>query len=134
MERFNPDFKYLVVEDNTMMRRVIINSISKITGGNFFEAENGEQALELLNQQEIDFIVTDWVMPVMDGISFLQNLKQDATLSKIPVLMVTTKTTKTDLVEAFSAKIDDYIVKPISAEVMERKIRGIIDRRESFAV
>jgi two-component system chemotaxis response regulator CheY len=117
-----------------MMRRVIINSISKITGGNFFEAENGEQALELLNQQEIDFIVTDWVMPVMDGISFLQNLKQDATLSKIPVLMVTTKTTKTDLVEAFSAKIDDYIVKPISAEVMERKIRGIIDRRESFAV
>jgi len=134
LERFNPDFKYLVVEDNTMMRRVIINSISKITGGNFFEAENGEQALELLNQQEIDFIVTDWVMPVMDGISFLQNLKQDATLSKIPVLMVTTKTTKTDLVEAFSAKIDDYIVKPISAEVMERKIRGIIDRRESFAV
>lgn len=119
--------KILIVEDSSVMRRVIKNSINKFFEVDFLEAENGSEALDILKlESDIDFIVTDWLMPILDGIQLTTFLKNNDKTKDIPVLMITTKSHKNDIVLAIKSGVNDYIVKPIVSSHLEQKIKNLV--------
>ena len=90
--------KILIVDDSSTMRRIIINTLSRIGYTDVVEGENGKSGLEKLGQGGVEMIITDWNMPEMDGLEFVKTVRgQNAA---IPILMVTTNAAKEDIVEA----------------------------------
>lgn len=118
--------KFLVVDDSPTMRRIVCNALEEIGYDDIVEAEDGEDALEQLNSHAIDFLITDWNMPNMDGLELAKAVRGDSDLSHLPILMVTTRGMKEDVVEAMQADVDNYIVKPFTPDVMEEKIESIL--------
>jgi two-component system chemotaxis response regulator CheY len=123
----NKKIKILVVDDFATMRKVIRNLLKQIGYENVVEAENGQVALRILKSQKIDFIVSDWNMPTMSGLELLKAVRGDEDLNKTPFLMVTAEALKENVVEAVKAGVNNYIVKPFTAEVLEEKIKKIIE-------
>ena len=119
--------KILVVDDFATMRKVIRNLLKQIGYENVVEAENGQIALRTLQSQKIDFVISDWNMPNMSGLELLKAVRADEDLKKTPFLMVTAEALKENVVEAVKAGVNNYIVKPFTAEVLEEKIKKIID-------
>jgi len=116
----------LVVDDSSTMRRIIINTLHKIGYDNILEAENGIDALTKLKEKTINLILTDWNMPEMDGLTFAKTVRGSDTFKNIPMVMVTTEAAKTEVVEALKQGVNDYIVKPFSAEALKEKVERII--------
>jgi two-component system chemotaxis response regulator CheY len=119
--------KILVVDDFATMRKVIRNLLKQIGYDNVIEAENGQIAFKTLQSQQVDFIISDWNMPTMSGLELLKAIRADANLAKTPFLMVTAGALKENVVEAVKAGVNNYIVKPFTAEVLEGKIAKIIE-------
>ncbi|OPL15969.1 MAG: histidine kinase [delta proteobacterium MLS_D] len=120
--------KVLVVDDFSTMRKVIRNLLKQLGYENIVEAEDGVAALEVLRSQKIDFVISDWNMPNMSGLELLKQVRADGSLSKTPFLMVTAETLKDNVVEAVKAGVDNYIVKPFTADVLSEKI-GQIEKK-----
>lgn len=121
------DLKFLVVDDSVTMRRIVINSLKNLGYETFIEANDGKEALERLAADEtINFVITDWNMPVISGLELVKAIKGDANLAKIPVLMVTTRGIKEDIIEALQAKVNNYIVKPFTPHILKEKIDQIL--------
>ncbi|HEU17925.1 MAG TPA: response regulator [Deltaproteobacteria bacterium] len=118
--------KILVVDDFATMRKVIRNLLKQIGFENIAEAEDGEMALKELKSQHISFIISDWNMPNMTGLDLLKAVRADGDLCKTPFLMVTAEALQDNVVQAVKAGVDNYIVKPFTAEVLNEKITGII--------
>ena len=116
--------KILVVDDSSTMRRIIINTLSRIGYTNVVEAEHGKAGLEKLAQGGIEMIVTDWNMPEMDGLEFVGVVRQSDTA--IPILMVTTNAAKEDIVQALQAGVNNYVVKPFTPETLKEKIESLL--------
>lgn len=121
------NLRVLVVDDMSTMRKIIINTTTKLGITNFKEAENGQQALDLMKSlvggpEEIQFVFSDINMPVMTGIQFLKAVKADAKLKKVPVMMVSAENEVSFLIEATSSGAEDFLVKPFSPEELEEKI------------
>lgn len=117
--------KYLVVEDSHAMRRVIINTLSRIIDGVFLEAENGIEAVDQFKVEKFDFILMDWLMPMMDGLEAAGQIRQLPGGQDVSIIMITTKSTKSDIIQAISSGIDDYIVKPVNTTILEQKIKKL---------
>ena len=115
--------KILVVDDSSTMRRIIINTLSRIGYTNIVEAEHGKAGLEKLAQGGVEMIITDWNMPEMDGLEFVGVVRQD---SAIPILMVTTNAAKEDIVAALQAGVNNYVVKPFTPETLKEKIESLL--------
>lgn len=124
---FDKKIRILVVDDFATMRKVIRNLLKQIGYENVVEAENGQIAMKTLKSQQVDFIVSDWNMPTMSGLELLKAVRADGDLSKTPFLMVTAEALKENVIEAVKAGVNNYIVKPFTAEVLEDKIKKIID-------
>lgn len=121
------DLKFLVVDDSVTMRRIVINSLRNLGYNNFTEAGEGKEALEKLSAEEgINFIITDWNMPVVSGLELVKSVRSHEKFSSIPILMVTTRGVKEDIVEALQAKVNNYIVKPFTPQILKEKIDQII--------
>jgi two-component system chemotaxis response regulator CheY len=120
-----PDMKILVVDDMSTMRRIEKNILKELGFSNIEEAENGSEALTKLRANPCDLVVSDWNMPVMSGIELLRNIRADAGLKHIPVLMVTAEAQKENLVEAIQAGVSNYIVKPFTADTIKQKLEKI---------
>jgi two-component system, chemotaxis family, chemotaxis protein CheY len=117
------DLKFLVVDDSVTMRRIVSNSLKNLGFDKFVEAGDGKEALAALaGDDSINFVITDWNMPVMTGLELIKAIRSDAKLSKLPVLMVTTRGVKDDIIEALNAKVNNYIVKPFTPQVLKEKI------------
>jgi two-component system chemotaxis response regulator CheY len=116
--------KVLVVDDFATMRKIIKNVLKQISLENVVEAENGKHALDILKKEEIDLIISDWIMPEMTGIDFLKACKQDEEIKNVPFLMVTAEAQKDCIMEAIKSGVDNYIVKPFTPE----KLQGAIDK------
>ncbi len=125
---FDKKMRILVVDDFATMRKVIRNLLSQIGYQEVIEAEDGVSALRELRSQKIDFIISDWNMPNMSGIDFLKAVRADSKFSSIPFLMVTAESLKDNVVEAVKAGVSNYIVKPFTAEVLNKKIEKIIEK------
>jgi len=117
--------RILVVDDFNTMRRIVKNILKQLGFENVGEAENGQEALEVLKKEKFDFVITDWNMPVMNGLDLLKAIKADAALKDLPVMMVTAEAQQQNIVVAVKAGASNYIVKPFTAEVLEEKISKI---------
>jgi len=128
-------YHFIVVDDIPTMRRVVITLLRELGYAKVSEAENGEMALTLMRSKNavfpINFVITDWNMPVMDGLSLLQAIRSSADLRKLPVLMVTAEAKKDNIIAAAQAGADGYIVKPFNAETLRYKLEQIFARRKA---
>jgi two-component system chemotaxis response regulator CheY len=120
--------KILVVDDFSTMRRIIKNLLRELGFNNTIEADDGRTALPILQAGGIDFLVTDWNMPGMQGIDLLKAVRADAKLSSIPVLMVTAETKREQIMIAAQAGVNGYVVKPFTAGTLKDKIDKIFER------
>lgn len=119
--------KVLVVDDMSTMRRIVKNVLKQIGFTDLVEAENGQDALNKLKAGDsgIGFIVSDWNMPVMQGIDLLRAVRADADLKHLPFLMVTAEAQKENIIEAVQAGVSNYVVKPFTAEALQVKLEKI---------
>jgi len=121
------ELKFLIVDDSMTMRRIVINSLRNLGYSNFVEAGDGKEALEKLGADNtINFIITDWNMPVFSGLDLIKAIRSDTKVAHIPVLMVTTRGIKEDIIEALKAKVNNYIVKPFTPHILKEKIEQIL--------
>lgn len=119
------DMKILTVDDFSTMRRIVKNLLRQLGYSNIFEADDGTTALGVLKEREIDFIISDWNMPKMTGIELLKAVRADEKLKNIPFLMVTAEAKKEYVIEAVQAGVNNYIVKPFTAETLKEKMDKI---------
>ncbi len=120
--------KVLVVDDFSTMRRIVKNLLRDLGFTNIQEADDGNTALPMLQSGDFDFVVTDWNMPGMQGIDLLKAIRADASLSHIPVLMVTAEAKKEQIIMAAQAGVNGYIVKPFTAGTLKAKLDKIFQR------
>ena len=120
------DLKVLFVDDSPTMRRIIQNSLNKIGYEDIIQAENGVDALEKLEGQDVDLIITDWNMPEMNGEQLVIKLREDPKYKDKPILMVTTRGMKEDVITAVKIGVNGYVVKPFTPEVLKKKISDIL--------
>ncbi len=123
--------KILVVDDFSTMRRIIKNLLRDLGFTNTVEADDGTTALPVLNAGGIDFLVTDWNMPGMEGIDLVRAVRADEQLKSLPVLMVTAEAKREQIVAAAQAGVNGYIVKPFTAATLKEKIDKIFERINS---
>ena len=120
--------KFLVVDDFSTMRRIVRNLLKELGFTNVDEAEDGAVALQKLQGGGFDFIVTDWNMPNMDGLTLLQSVRADANLKALPVLMITAEAKKENIIAAAQAGASGYIVKPFTAATLNEKLTKIFEK------
>ncbi len=117
----------LIVEDLKVMRRVIANILKDLGINDISEAEDGIDALSLLqDNNDFDLIITDWLMPNMDGLELVEDIKNDDRLKNIPILMITSVDDKINVVKALRAGIKDYIAKPFKPDLLQAKISNML--------
>ncbi len=124
----NKDMKILIVDDFSTMRRIIKNLLRDLGFNDTTEADDGQTALPLLKSGKFDFLVTDWNMPGMDGLTLLKTVRADDNLKDMPVLMVTAEAKREQIVVAAQAGVNGYIVKPFTAATLKEKIEKIFER------
>ena len=122
------EMKFLVVDDFSTMRRIIRNLLKELGYNNVDEAEDGSMALAKLKRETFDFIVSDWNMPVMDGLELLKAVRADPKLKHIPMLMVTAEAKKENIIAAAQAGASSYVVKPFTAATLDEKITNILEK------
>ena len=127
------NMRILVVDDFSTMRRIIKNLLRDLGFTNMDEADDGSTALPMLKTGNYDFLITDWNMPIMEGIQLLKELRADPKLASLPVLMVTAEARREQIVLAAEAGVNGYIVKPFSAQTLEQKIGKIFERLNAAA-
>ncbi len=124
------NMKFLIVDDFSTMRRILRNLLKELEFTNADEAEDGVAALNKLRNGHFDFVVSDWNMPNMTGLELLKNIRADAALKHLPVLMVTAEAKKENIIEAAKAGASGYVVKPFTAAVLEEKLNKIFEKME----
>lgn len=120
--------RFLVVDDSTTMRRIIINTLNRVGYQDCAEASNGREGIECLAASGADMVITDWNMPEMSGLEFIRAIRANAATKNLPVLMVTTNAAKDDIVEAMRAGINSYVVKPFTPDTIKEKIEAMLPR------
>jgi two-component system, chemotaxis family, chemotaxis protein CheY len=114
--------KFLVVDDSATMRRIVINSLQRIGFTDVLEAGDGKEALERFDAT-VQFVITDWNMPNLSGLDLSRALREK---SDVPILMVTTRSVREDILAAVEAGVNNYIVKPFTPQVLKEKIDTVL--------
>jgi two-component system chemotaxis response regulator CheY len=117
----------LVVDDFATMRRIVRNILKQLGYENIHEADDGSSALEILKREKIQFIISDWNMPQMSGIELLKTVRATEEWKDLPFLMVTAEGQKENVIEAVKNKVNNYIVKPFTPEILMEKIGKIFE-------
>ena len=121
------DIKILAVDDFSTMRRIVKNLLKQLGYTNVTEAEDGAVALDILQKEKIDFVISDWNMPNMTGLELLKAIRADSNLKDIPVLLITAEALKDNVVAAVKAGANGYIVKPFTPDTLQEKIHSIFN-------
>jgi len=124
----NRDMKILVVDDLEAMRLWMCDILSHLGFTNVIAAQDGQQALELVREDRVDFLITDLDMPAMDGIELLRAIRSDDALKHLPVLFITGEAEESSVIKVAQAGVNDYLLKPFSLDVLDRKIRKIFEQ------
>ena len=117
--------KFLVVDDSATMRRIVINSLQRIGFSDTVEAGDGQEALAKFDSS-IKFVNTDWNIPNMSGTEFTKVLRSRDDGRHVPILMVTARSVKEDILTAMEAGVNNYIVKPFTPQVLKEKIDALL--------
>ena len=118
--------KILIIDDFATMRRIMKNILKQLGFKNLVEADDGTTALNILESQKIDLIISDWNMPKMTGLELLKKLRASTEYKKTPFLMVTAEAQKQNVIEAVQAGVSNYVVKPFTAEAISDKLKKIL--------
>ncbi len=118
--------RFLVVDDSATMRRIIVNSLDRIGYQDVVEADDGASALSKFAEGGINFIITDWNMPQMSGLDFARNVRARADGASTPILMVTTRSAREDILAAVEAGVNNYVLKPFTPPVLKEKIDAVL--------
>ena len=117
----------LIVEDNLDIRNYIVELLSdEFT---ILQASNGKEGLEIALEKSPDLIISDVMMPIMDGIELTHNLKTNVTTSHIPVILLTARASFMNKMEGFETGADDYITKPFNESLLRARIKNILKNR-----
>lgn len=117
----------LVVDDFATMRRIITNVLKQLGYEHILEAEDGAKALQLMETEKVDFVITDWNMPNMSGLDLLMAIRASEDKKHIPVLMVTAEAMQENIIKAAQAGVNNYIIKPFDAKTLSEKINKIFE-------
>lgn len=130
---YSPDKKHLVliVEDNPDVQEYIATCLSEY---NIILASNGEEGVKKAIEKQPDLIISDLMMPKMDGMEMVSILKNNIRTSHIPVIMLTARSTSSDMQEGYNIGADDYITKPFDSSVLIVRVKNIIQNREKLKV
>lgn len=121
------DIKLLVVEDNADLRSFLVSILQ--ADYEVISATNGKEGLEKALAEMPDFIISDVMMPVMDGLTMIHQIKQDTSVSHIPIIILSAKASLEDKLQGLREGIDDYITKPFSATYLKQRVANIISQR-----
>ncbi len=119
--------KIMIVDDDKTTRK-LLGLFLKSKGFEVVHAENGLDGLEKLGSENVNLIISDLNMPYMDGIEFVKAVRADAQQAHLPILMVTTEMDNVERERAFSAGVNGYLTKPVTAEVVMQNIRTILKK------
>lgn len=117
----------LIVEDEEKLRDLIISYLSD--NYNIFEAQDGEEALQIFKEEHIDLVISDIMMPNMDGWELLKNIRA---ISTVPYILLTALDDEIQQIKGYDLQVDDYITKPFSLNILTKKVDAIF-RRDSVA-
>ena len=122
--------RILIVDDSSTMRRIIGNVVMQLgfSKDSFDEAEDGLKAWKLLSENEYGVILTDWNMPNMNGLELIQKIRAGGAHQKTPIIMITTEGGKSEVITALKAGVNNYIVKPFSADVLKEKLDSVLKK------
>ncbi len=119
------NIKILVVDDFATMRRIVKNILTQLGFKHIVEADDGTTAVKVLEQENIDLIISDWNMPKMTGLELLKKVRGEERWAKIPFIMVTAEAQQDNIILAVKAKVSQYIVKPFTADTLGEKIQKV---------
>lgn len=123
------NIRMLIVEDNEKIRKLLCSILQNVGFKNLTEAENGKEAFDKLQKETFDLVITDWMMPEMNGLDLLKVVRTSASDYKnIPILMITASDKSENVVEAAKFKINGYIIKPFSVKVILAKIEEVMSQ------
>lgn len=127
---FNINTKFLVVDDFSTMRKIIKKVLDEIGYKNVVEAVDGKNALEVIsasfqNGEPVQFVISDWNMPNMQGIELLKACKENPTYKSLPFMLVTAESEQSQIIEAAKAGVSEYVVKPFNAATLKAKIERV---------
>jgi two-component system chemotaxis response regulator CheY len=120
--------RILLVDDSNTMRRIERNTLEKLGHSDIQEANDGAEAVKILGGGLFDLVLMDWNMPNLTGIEALRQIKANPATKAQTVIMVTSESEKSRVVEALQAGAADYVIKPFEADVLEKKISGVIKK------
>ena len=120
-------FSILVCEDDFAIKTMISTKL-KQENYSVHTAQNGQEALNLMEKQQIDLVISDIMMPEMDGYEFVQTLRE--TKHTLPILMITAKSQLESLEAAFKLGVDDYMVKPLRLEELVLRVKALLRRSQ----
>ena len=123
------DNHLLLVEDNEELLYLMEKILSRQY--HVLVAKNGLEALDIIKDNEIDIIISDVMMPEMDGLELCRNIKSNLETSHIPVILLTAKNTAEDRIECYNAGADGYISKPFELKILEARINNFIIHKKS---
>ncbi|MDO5611326.1 MAG: response regulator [Pseudomonadota bacterium] len=121
------ELNFLIVDDLASMRKIVRNLLRDLGYTNCEEAADGHAALAMMKRHRFDMVITDWVMPGMDGIELSKSIRLDAAVSAMPILMVSAETKREQILLAAQSGINGYLIKPFSAANLETKINKILN-------
>ncbi|MFN5168415.1 MAG: two-component regulator propeller domain-containing protein [Cyclobacteriaceae bacterium] len=124
------DATILLVEDNSDIRAFIRHSLGN--GYRFSEAANGKEALTLAREHVPDLIISDWMMPEMDGVTLCREIKEDIRTSHIPFILLTAKAEAADKLVGLEHGANDYLVKPFNKEELTLKVRNLVQQQAAW--
>lgn len=122
--------KILVVEDNEELLALMLQVLSK--NYHVFTAKNGKQAMNIIMKEKLDLVVSDVMMPIMDGTELTKQLKSDKSFWQLPIILLTAKNKEEDKTEAYAVGADAYITKPFKFEELEVRINALLDNRKKM--
>ena len=118
--------RFLVVDDSATMRRIIVNSLGRLGYADVVEADDGASALTAFEQGGIQFIITDWNMQQMSGLEFSRRVREHPLGVSVPILMITTRSAREDILAAVDAGVNNYVLKPFTPPVLKEKIDAVL--------
>ena len=120
--------KVLIVDDQNSVRQMTRLTLEEIGIRNIHEAENGRQAMDTAAVQPIDLIISDFNMPEMDGLGLLRAVRGHPVTRKVPFILLTGRGDRELVVKAAQAGVNNYLVKPFTADILRAKIEQVIGK------
>lgn len=129
---FDRDMTVLVVDDSSVMRRIIRAHLQAMGMHNVIEAKDGREALQIVAQEDVGLVLSDWCMQVMHGIEVLKTLRARKTTKDIPFIMITAEAQPHLMREAINARVSEYVVKPFTRKDLVQSIEKVFKLERDF--